>query len=69
MPSSGRIGGIDADRAKADITVNSPMELLNTQLPKHLYSPTCVLNVYDFSCGANPSAFSYSGPKGLSGAR
>lgn len=56
---SGRVANVQISRIGAQITVNSDLELLNVQMPRNLYQPTCQHTLYDADCGLNRAAFSY----------
>lgn len=60
----GSVSGIDADRTSARITIASPLERLNIMLPRGLYSPTCILTLFDTVCGLNRAAYTSSGVVG-----
>jgi uncharacterized phage protein (TIGR02218 family) len=60
----GRVAGIDADRSKAVVTVNSHLELLDIEVPRQLYSPGCCLNLYDPDCAVVKATYTYSGTVG-----
>lgn len=50
---SGRISNMSMSRDQIEITVKSDLELLNVQLPRHLYQSTCLHTLYDGGCGLN----------------
>lgn len=58
---AGRVAEIDLGRAVATFTVNSHLELLNIEMPRHLWQPGCVNSLGDASCGVNLGAFAVSG--------
>jgi hypothetical protein len=47
----GYIGDAELYRTYAKVTVNSMLELLNTQFPRNLYESTCIHTLYDTGCG------------------
>ncbi|MDF2563672.1 MAG: hypothetical protein K0Q53_67 [Massilibacillus sp.] len=50
------VGRMDTDELRftsATLTVKSALELLNTQLPRNLMSPSCLNTFGDFMCGIN----------------
>lgn len=52
---SGRVSEVSTSRFEAQITINSDLELLNIQMPKNLYQPSCIHAVYDSGCAASKS--------------
>lgn len=52
----GRVAGIQASRSEAQITVNSDLELLNVQMPRHVYQPGCQHTLYDGGCQVDRSS-------------
>lgn len=58
---SGRISDADFDRTQANINVKSDFELLNIQMPKNLYQPSCSHSLYGTGCGVIKSSFTVSG--------
>ncbi|NWB64458.1 DUF2163 domain-containing protein [Pseudomonas sp. F1002] len=58
----GRVAEVDpADREQATFSVKSPMELLDTKVPKGVYQPGCLRTVYSADCGVNRSLFETAG--------
>jgi len=58
----GRVAEVDpADREQATVAVKSPMELLDTKVPKGVYQPGCLRTVYSADCGVNRSLFETAG--------
>jgi len=57
----GRVAGVEADREQATVEVKSPLELLDTKVPKGVYQPGCLRTVYSADCGVNRSLFETSG--------
>ncbi|MDQ6704005.1 MAG: DUF2163 domain-containing protein [Pseudomonadota bacterium] len=61
----GRIGTIDnIGRTTAQITVNSDLVLLDMQMPRNVYSPSCQHVLYDSGCTLVKSAFGTAGTVG-----
>ena len=50
---SGRVSDSTVTRFEAQLQVNSDIELLNIQMPRNLYQPSCVHSVYDSGCGVS----------------
>lgn len=58
----GRIGTIDSiGRTSAQITVNSDLVLLDLQMPRNVYSPSCQHVLYDSGCTLAKSAHGTDG--------
>lgn len=55
---AGRIVEVDVQDQVVTINVNSPLELLDQQIPRNLFQPGCVNTLYDSACTANPASFS-----------
>jgi uncharacterized phage protein (TIGR02218 family) len=56
-------GRIDVDEVKltqATLTVKSPPDLLNAQLPRNLIKPSCLTRFCDSMCGLNKADFEHS---------
>jgi len=54
----GRVAEVDpADREQATVTVKSPIELLDTKVPRGVYQPSCLRTVYSADCGVNRALF------------
>ncbi|MGH9676508.1 MAG: DUF2163 domain-containing protein, partial [Candidatus Acidiferrum sp.] len=61
----GRVGTVDSiGRTTAQITVNSDLVLLDLQMPRNIYSPTCQHVLYDSGCTLVKSAFGTAGTVG-----
>lgn len=61
----GRIGTVDnVGRTSAQITVNSDLVLLDLQMPRNVYSPSCQHVLYDSGCGLVKNAFGTMGTAG-----
>lgn len=50
---SGRVSESVVTRFEAKLQINSDTELLNIQMPRNLYQPSCVHAVYDTGCMAS----------------
>jgi uncharacterized phage protein (TIGR02218 family) len=64
MLFKGRLGNIDEiGRTSAKLTVNSDLVLLDIDMPRNMYQPTCLHTLYDIGCGLNKTSTSpsYSG--------
>ena len=58
----GRVTSVDAvGRTGATITVASDLVLLDIDMPRNLYQPTCVHALYDSGCGLQRSAWGVAG--------
>ncbi len=58
----GRLGTIDQiGRTSARLTVNSDLVLLDIDMPRNVYQPTCLHTLYDAGCTLSKAAFSTSG--------
>ena len=57
----GRVSTLDVTRTEAKIKVKSWMVMLDLQLPKNTYQPTCLHSLYDAGCGISRSSHQYSG--------
>lgn len=58
----GRVAEVDpADREQATFAVKSPMELLDTKVPKGVFQPGCLRTVYSSDCGVNRALFETAG--------
>lgn len=55
---AGRIVEVDVQDQVVTLNVNSPLELLDQQIPRNLFQPGCVNTLYDSACTANPVSFS-----------
>ena len=61
----GRVSTVDAvGRTSAQITVASDLVILDYDMPRNLYSPTCVHTLYDSGCGVIRGTYSVSGTVG-----
>jgi len=62
----GRVSTIDSvGRTQAQITVASDLVILDYDMPRNIYSPTCVHTLYDSGCGVIRGAYSASGTVGV----
>jgi uncharacterized phage protein (TIGR02218 family) len=55
---SGTVGEIKGGRHSVDLKVNSPLALLDTQLPRELWQAGCLNTVYDAACTLAVASFS-----------
>ncbi len=61
----GRLGTIDEiGRTSAKLTVNSDLVLLDIDMPRNVYQPTCLHTLYDSGCTLIKNAFGISGTVG-----
>jgi uncharacterized phage protein (TIGR02218 family) len=58
---SGRIGTVEGGRHAKRLQVRSDTELLDAPVPRHVYQPGCLNNVYDATCGVDPQAHRTAG--------
>lgn len=56
----GNVAQLTIDRGTIDITVNSPMELLNIQMPRNVYQAGCRHALFDSGCGLAKASFAVS---------
>lgn len=58
----GRLGSLDEiGRTSARLTVNSDLVLLDIDMPRNIYQPTCLHTLYDSGCGLVKNAFGTNG--------
>lgn len=61
----GRVSTVDhVGRTTAQITIASDLIVLDYEMPRNLYSPTCLHTLYDSGCGVIRGAYSASGTVG-----
>jgi uncharacterized phage protein (TIGR02218 family) len=61
----GRLGTVDQiGRTSAKLTVNSDLVLLDIDMPRNLYQPTCLHTLYDSGCTLVKNAFGTNGTVG-----
>ena len=61
----GRLGVIDeVGRTSAKLNTNSDLVLLDIDMPRNVYQPTCLHTLYDFGCTLVKNAFGTSGTAG-----
>ncbi len=61
----GRVSTVDqVGRTSATITVASDLVVLDYDMPRNLYSPTCLHTLYDAGCGVISAAYAASGAVG-----
>jgi Uncharacterized conserved protein (DUF2163) len=54
----GRVSTIDrVGRTSAQITIASPLVVLDYDMPRNIYSPTCLRTLYHAGCGLNALLF------------
>lgn len=58
---NGRISDVEIGRSMLKLTVKSDIELLNVQMPRNLYQPGCLHELFDAGCTLNPASFRVSG--------
>ncbi len=62
----GRVSTIDnVGRTQAQMTVASDLVILDYEMPRNIYSPTCVHTLYDSGCGVIRGTYSASGVVGV----
>lgn len=57
----GRLSEVDSSRYEVTGKVNSDMELLNIQMPRNLYQPSCMHSLYDSGCTIDRELFKGTG--------
>ena len=57
----GNTGQVYLDRNKINLTVNSPLDIFNIQMPKNVYQSGCQHTLFDSGCGANRATFTTAG--------
>lgn len=61
----GRMGTVDhVGRTSAEIAVNSDLVLLDLQMPRNVYAPSCQHVLYDSGCTLAKAAFGHAGTVG-----
>ncbi len=61
----GRVSTVDlVGRTSATITVASDLVVLDYDMPRNLYSPTCLHTLYDFGCGVPRGTYAANGTVG-----
>jgi uncharacterized phage protein (TIGR02218 family) len=61
----GRLGTVDQiGRTSAKLTVNSDLVLLDIDMPRNVYQPTCLHTLYDSGCTLVKNAFGANGTVG-----
>lgn len=56
----GRVSDVTPSRTEIRLTISSMMELLNIPMPRNVYSPGCIHNLYDAGCGAIKASYGAS---------
>jgi uncharacterized phage protein (TIGR02218 family) len=65
MLFKGRLGTVDQiGRTSAKLTVNSDLVLLDIDMPRNIYQPTCLHTLYDSGCTLVKNAFGTNGTVG-----
>lgn len=54
---SGRVSDCELTRSEAKISVKSDLELLNIQMPRNIFQPSCLHALYDSGCGVAKTGF------------
>jgi uncharacterized phage protein (TIGR02218 family) len=63
----GRVSTVDnVGRTSAQITVASDLVILDYDMPRNLFSPTCVHTLYDSGCGVIRGTYAVNGAAGIS---
>lgn len=57
MLFDGRIAGVEPGRSEARLTVKSPLELLDVQMPRNVYQSGCMNTLYDSGCKLAKSTY------------
>jgi uncharacterized phage protein (TIGR02218 family) len=57
----GRVAEVDADRTLVSFHVNDYRELLNQNMPRNLFTASCMNTLYDASCTVDPTDFNEDG--------
>lgn len=57
----GKAGPSEIDRVQIHLTVNSPLDALDIQMPRNLYQTACQHVLFDAGCGVNRAAFTSNG--------
>ncbi len=61
----GRLGVVDEiGRTSAKLTINSDLALLDIDMPRNIYQPTCLHTLYDSGCTLVKNAFGTNGTVG-----
>ena len=62
----GRVSTVDnVGRTQATLTVASDLVILDYDMPRNLFSPTCLHTLYDSGCGVIRGTYSVDGTAGL----
>ena len=54
---SGNVAEVSGGRNEVTLTVNSPLQLLDVQLPREMFQAGCLNTVYDSACTLNAASF------------
>ena len=57
----GRITQVEPSSSGVKFTVASDLQLLDIQMPRNIFQPTCNATLYDGACGINPATYRASG--------
>ncbi len=58
----GRVSTVDKiGRTEASLKVKSDLVLLDTDMPRNLYQPSCLHTLYDSGCGVNRASYTTNG--------
>ena len=57
----GIVSQVDAGRTQARVKVSSNLQLLNIRMPKNVWQPTCINNLYQSPCNLSRTAFAEIG--------
>ncbi len=58
---NGRVAQITVSGSEIAMTINSDLEILNTQMPRNVYMASCRHTLFDGGCTLNASSFTSSG--------
>lgn len=58
---SGLVSDATVGRTSVKLTVKSPLELLNVNMPRNVYQPGCIHNLFDAGCTLSAAAFQVTG--------
>lgn len=57
----GKVAEADYSRTKAEIKIKSLLELLNIKMPRNLFQPGCIYNLFDVGCKLSKTAWKVNG--------
>ena len=58
---TGAASEVQMTRSQIEITVNSPLDLLNVQMPRNIYQAACLHALFDSGCGLAASSYAVAG--------